>query len=264
MPASKPVVFVSHITEEALIARELKGLLERSFLGAVDLFVSSDLDSNPRGSNWLDNVTDAMRACHMMFLVCSPKSIERPWLNFEAGAAWVKRLPAIPVCHSGMTPSALPLPMKLLGGVVASDYEDMRTILSPVAKLLDMSVPDVDFGPFATMVIEFEEQYTFWTQFNTAFGALRQILGPATMEQLLARLRNGTQVDLQMVASRDVERIRTAVRFLEERSVLRFHGPLTTLQTPDGVFHTCRMEPAGTMIPLLADRRFRPSATSSA
>ena len=34
----------------------------------------------------------------------------RPWVNIELGAAWIKRVPIIPLCHSGLTPSDLPWP----------------------------------------------------------------------------------------------------------------------------------------------------------
>jgi hypothetical protein len=39
---SKPLVFISHIIEEKKVAIAFKELIESSFLGMIDLFVSSD------------------------------------------------------------------------------------------------------------------------------------------------------------------------------------------------------------------------------
>jgi hypothetical protein len=38
----KPLVFISHITEEKDIAGALKVLVESAFLGMIEVFVSSD------------------------------------------------------------------------------------------------------------------------------------------------------------------------------------------------------------------------------
>lgn len=97
----KPVVFISHITEEKEMAMELKKLIEESFLGMLDVFVSSDENSISSGSKWLDNITSALSSCAIELILCSPNSVKRPWINFEAGAGWVRDIPVIPLCHSG-------------------------------------------------------------------------------------------------------------------------------------------------------------------
>ena len=54
----KPIVFISHITEEAELALKLKELIESSFLEMIEVFVSSDETSISAGSRWLDNITE--------------------------------------------------------------------------------------------------------------------------------------------------------------------------------------------------------------
>ena len=70
----KPVVFISHIREEAVVARAFKEEIEQRFLGLTDVFVSSDEDSVPLGQNWLDRVTTGLRTAKAMLIVCSPVS----------------------------------------------------------------------------------------------------------------------------------------------------------------------------------------------
>ena len=50
------IIFMSHITEEAPIAEVLKDWIESSFLGQCEVFVSSDRDSMPAGSKWLEEI----------------------------------------------------------------------------------------------------------------------------------------------------------------------------------------------------------------
>ena len=50
----KPLVFISHITEEKEIAHALKQLVEKTFLNMIEVFVSSDPTSIRLGGKWLD------------------------------------------------------------------------------------------------------------------------------------------------------------------------------------------------------------------
>lgn len=75
---NKPIVFISHITEEKELAIELKRLIEESFLGMLEVFVSSDEDSIASGSRWLDNITEALKNCVIELILCSPESVKRP------------------------------------------------------------------------------------------------------------------------------------------------------------------------------------------
>ena len=43
-----------------------------------------------------------------MLLLCSPSSIKRHWIHFEAGCGWIQKKPVIPICYGGLTSSQLP------------------------------------------------------------------------------------------------------------------------------------------------------------
>ncbi|PWW84198.1 hypothetical protein CYK95_04780 [Clostridium perfringens] len=99
---NKPIVFISHITEEKELAYKVKELIEESFLEMMEVFVSSDGESITAGDRWLDNITNSLTSCVIELILCSSESIKRPWINFEAGAGWIRKIPVIPLCHSGM------------------------------------------------------------------------------------------------------------------------------------------------------------------
>ncbi len=104
-------LFISHINEEAPLALKLKEWIETTFLGKCEVFVSSDADDVPAGTKWFDEIERALDGAAALIVLCSPSSLTRPWINFETGCGWMKRIPIIPLCHSGQEKSALPQPI---------------------------------------------------------------------------------------------------------------------------------------------------------
>jgi hypothetical protein len=92
-------VFLNHLTVESKPTDTLKRHLSRDFIGLVDVSVSSDRISIPVGSKWLSEVTTVLGKASVHIVLCSTESVSRPWINFEAGAAHIKGIPIIPICH---------------------------------------------------------------------------------------------------------------------------------------------------------------------
>ena len=107
-------VFVSHINPEAPLASVLKKWIEDAFVGKVRVFVSSEDDSIPPGQEWFREIADSLSSTKVLLAICSKESVHRPWINFEAGAGWIRGIPVIPLCHSGMTVGGLPQPLSHL------------------------------------------------------------------------------------------------------------------------------------------------------
>lgn len=141
--------FISHISEEKLLAERLKQALVKDFLGLLDVFVSSDRESIAAGEEWLRSVETAVRECALVLILCSPESILRPWINFEAGAAWIRGIVLIPVCHSSLSPRDLPMPLSLRQGVTLAEGEGLRHLYARVAEVLSCHVPDRNFSNLA-------------------------------------------------------------------------------------------------------------------
>lgn len=153
----KKCVFISHINEEREIAIALKKLLDQAFLGMIDVFVSSDPRSLPAGEKWLSRITQALQDCAVEIIIASPRSVARPWINFEAGAGYVRDVPVIPFCHSGMFPDKLPKPLCFLQAVVATDSARIKQILPVLAKSIGCGVPEnVPIDDFAKAVKIYE------------------------------------------------------------------------------------------------------------
>jgi len=145
----KKRLFISHISEERKIAEGIKIALSRDFLGLVNVFVSSDTESISAGEEWLLSVEKALRDCTIFIILCSPESIRRPWINFETGAAWMRDIPIIPVCHSGLLPHDLRMPLSLKQGISLNDGDGLQRLYARVAKVLAFDTPRQDFPRLA-------------------------------------------------------------------------------------------------------------------
>lgn len=139
-------IFLTHIGEEAGLAAVLKRWIEDTFSGKCEVFVSSDSDDIVPGDKWLNELDQALTDAGLFLVLCSPRSVRRPWVNFETGCGWIKRVPIIPICHSGQAKGELPLPLSTFQGIESSQSNFAKELLNAIAKQGSISkVPPIDF-----------------------------------------------------------------------------------------------------------------------
>lgn len=146
----KPKIFVSHISEEAELAIALKSQIETDFLYMVDMFISSDGESIGAGSKWLRSVEEALNDAQLEIIICSKASVNRPWINFEAGAGWIKEIPIVPICHTDMTPESLPVPLNMLQAIIIHDPKGIERLYRLISDTIGCSMPNADFNIIAS------------------------------------------------------------------------------------------------------------------
>lgn len=155
----KPRVFISHISDEAALAVILKNRLLKDFLGLIDVFVSSDEVSIDAGANWLESIRDALKSAKVELVLCSKASIKRPWINFEAGAGWLRGVPIVPICHTGLLVDHLPMPLTVLQAVEANKETGIKKLYRVIARTVGCDIPSPDFSGLVTEIEDFEREY---------------------------------------------------------------------------------------------------------
>ena len=155
----KPKIFVSHIGDESKLADIFKRYLAKDFIGIVEIFVSSDESSITAGTNWLNTIDRVLRAAKLEIVLCSPASVGRPWINFEAGAGWIRGIPIVPVCHTGLRPNDLPMPLKVLESIEATQKKGLQKLYNLVADAIGSEVPSFDSEKILEEIKEFEVEY---------------------------------------------------------------------------------------------------------
>ncbi len=221
MQEQKSIIFISHIVEEKELALQLRDLVNQTFLGLIDVFISSDEESISVGRRWLESITQALNKCTVEIVICSPNSVGRPWINFEAGAGWIRDVPVVPLCHSGMRRDALPVPLNMLQAANAVDPLDLERIFAVFAEAIGASKPKVDFTQFIERVSAFEGKYTFWDACNSAFAQLNT-LSSEFIPSLKKIQEDGEGVIEVDLSDMQAELLRPYLNFLEEKNILSF------------------------------------------
>jgi len=101
-------IFISHISEETSIVEILKDWIESTFLGQCEVFASSDKADLPAGNKWIVEIDQVLDSAGAFLVLFSPASLKRPWVNVQTGWGWIKGLPIILICHSGLKKDYLP------------------------------------------------------------------------------------------------------------------------------------------------------------
>ena len=123
----------------------IKKWVETSFLGQYDVFVSSDIRDLPAGKKWFSEIDKALHDSIVFLVLCSSKSISRPWVNFESGCAFMRGVDVIPLCHSGITKGNLPSPLSIFQALEIGSSSFVMDFLSSLAKCLNIStIPIID------------------------------------------------------------------------------------------------------------------------
>jgi len=134
-------IFVSHVHEDADFARPLKEWLDETFLGAVNSFVSSSPTSLPPGTDWPAQLKSALQESAVSLLLLSPVSVTRHWVHFEAGAAYVRGIPVVPLCIAGLSVSDLKPPLSFLQAIQLDDPGELQKLLAVVASTVGLRTP---------------------------------------------------------------------------------------------------------------------------
>jgi hypothetical protein len=147
-------IFISHITKDSEIAKTLKSWIESTLLGNHEVFVSSDSQSLPAGTKWLDEITKAITSSKILLILCSPESIHRPWINFEAGCGWAKSIPVIPICYGGLTKIQLPQPIAALQALELNQTFPEEIFIALQKHLKFKHLPRIDHSAMYSEIID--------------------------------------------------------------------------------------------------------------
>jgi hypothetical protein len=87
---SNPLIFISHDTRDADLAEEFSNLLKSASAGALKSFVSSDKKGTrgiEYGLEWYPAIMDKIDEATEVVCLLTQRSVERPWILYEAGVA---------------------------------------------------------------------------------------------------------------------------------------------------------------------------------
>lgn len=230
---TKPLVFISHITEEQELAAVIKDeIIETNLLGCVDVFVSSDSRVNSGGQSWLKNIEDALQRATVFIILASPQSINRPWINIEAGAGWVRQLQAnaasqkniyvMPICHSGQSLSSLPKPWDTLNAVECNSVSGLQEIINIVGTSASLTkIPKPNFDTVRAKISGLELKYSYFSKIESSVNSILSLF-PIFKVAFLGQVPQGQIVMGQKLSQHDINTVHKHRAYLESEGLIVF------------------------------------------
>lgn len=166
------LIFISHARANASLAKALADALES--LGK-ETFLSSRAGDLRADEDWLPSILDALQKSCAYIILLTPESMGRPWVNFEAGAAWASKKKYIFVRVQALSADDIPLPISSRQ-VYALDIEgELEVILEAlglpgdaahrfIARFIEVAAEAVPAGEIelAWEGFQFEGEYYAW------------------------------------------------------------------------------------------------------
>lgn len=165
-----PSIFISHAAADSEIAKKFQGDVKADFLGMCEVFVSSNLDSISGGQEWNQAIKKNLEECAILIGLLSPLAVTRPWIYTEFGAGWIRGIPTIPVCHSGIERGQLPPPLSFFQGLNLSDELHLDHLYGIIASAIGCGKPQIPFGDRTehyhkiTEDLRIQRQIVYWAQ----------------------------------------------------------------------------------------------------
>jgi hypothetical protein len=103
-------IFLSHADSDSPLARLLHDEIRRA-RPDIEVFVSSVPGAIPTGTEWLPEIKRQLKAADAYLALLTPASVQRQWVWFESGAAFMSDKLFVGVCASGLRKSAVPSPL---------------------------------------------------------------------------------------------------------------------------------------------------------
>jgi hypothetical protein len=153
----KTGVFISHITEEKAAANKLKSLIRQAFGKDFSVFVSSDYVSIPGGDLWFTKIVDSLKAVKVVLVLLSEQSVDRRWINFEAGIGLGAEAKVIPIVFRNFEKGDVGVPLSELQVRNLHDPKDVKGILSDIGNQVGAKPRPVDEELFIEELLDVEK-----------------------------------------------------------------------------------------------------------
>lgn len=138
---NKETVFFSHSSRDSVPLNLLKDFVKNKTSSTFEIFLSSDGQSIPFGSNWVHKIEQGLANAIIMFIFVTPNSIKSNWIYFEAGYSYSKEIRVIPV-GVGVDIGSIKPPLNLLQGFNIASCDGLNNIIKVINDEFHTTFPE--------------------------------------------------------------------------------------------------------------------------
>jgi hypothetical protein len=139
-------IFISHAVANRNIARSLADTLEAA-REDVTTFLASRPGDIRADEDWLEGIERALQEADTYIIFLTPESVLRPWVNFEAGAAWFSQRQLVFVRIQALSTGDIPLPINSRQVYAIDDKEQLLAVFKTLG--LPLAEPQLAVAKFA-------------------------------------------------------------------------------------------------------------------
>lgn len=198
----------------------MKEKIEISFLRGVKVFVASHKEDIRLGDEWFKEIEQNLRESETVILLLSPRSVRRPWVNFEAGGGWFLKKHLIPVCVGGLKIDDIPPPFNSKQATELSTNKGVQSLITAIAERADMSVPSVDVSEIVEKNKSFQNNENTDTDEETSEKIKSDIVPDNSREK-----EDKTKLLPYGIGSAELFNWRMGEAFPGLRGIEEFYGP---------------------------------------
>lgn len=167
---NKPTIFFSHSSKDKDLILSIKNKLEKSTGGVMEIFMSSDGQSIPFGTNWIHKIEDGLQAAKIMFVFVTENSISSGWIYFEAGYAYSKGIQVVPV-GIGVDIGSLKAPLNLLQGFNILSEDSLNNFITIINRTFDFRFESVfEYGDYLEVISNISTESFSTVKFEEVVG----------------------------------------------------------------------------------------------
>jgi hypothetical protein len=131
-PMAPSRLFLSHYGQDEAIAKYVGTALQLA-LPSTGVFVASMPGHIRVGEEWLQVIFGQIREADVYIVIMTPRSIARPWVWFESGAAWMSEKRLIVVTAGGLAKGGVPMPLSIYQALDLTDPIDAQQLFDDLA-----------------------------------------------------------------------------------------------------------------------------------
>ena len=148
---NKPSVFISHAAEDAVLAEIVKNQIDNVFETKINVFVSSIPGTISPGSDWFNKIVRNLTENNAFVVLVTPYSENRPFVWFEIGFSWFRRLnkncEIYAICAPPINPGNLSEPLCRLQAISLGEEKQIKAFFTELIK--QFSLGNLDALEFA-------------------------------------------------------------------------------------------------------------------
>ncbi|MGB7219279.1 MAG: TIR domain-containing protein [Vicinamibacterales bacterium] len=134
--APRRVLYLIHAADDHALAAFLRDEIEAQ-TSDWRVFVASKAGQIPTGADWLNEIHQNLSAADSYLLLLTPRSVERLWVWYEAGAAWKSGKPRLPVVAAGLARDQVPLPLGIAQALMLDKSDGANQLFKDLGGHLD-------------------------------------------------------------------------------------------------------------------------------